>query len=421
MKKISFLGALLINISLYAQQAIIVSSGQFGNPASNVTVSLYDYQNSSYSVIDTIHTQSAQDVLVDGAEAYVVAQDSIVKYNIRSAARIAAARFNGPSTKTLALAGNRLLVGNWYGKSSHNLYIYDANTLGLIDSVAALTKGVKSILIDSSFAYVTQNAQTSNFEDTLGSIIRLDLSNYAILDTIIPIAYTGDIGELVMNPLGTGFYAFNSVSNTISTVFFNNPNALNIGLSFDLNVSNSSQWALSATGDSIFLRTKVAGNDRIASLNMSTLQLIDSNIIDTVVTAFTYDQKSLVFYVTQTDYFSYHLGKVFDRSGPFVRSFPVGVSPEVIGMVYGLVLNLSEDNLAEIRFNPFPNPTTDQISFEIAEDAQLRLFDLNGRLVLERNLISGKQKIDLSSLSKGNYILNLRNDHSQGSKILIKE
>ena len=229
MKKVNlFLSLFLVSIfSSLAQQAVIVNGGQFGNPNENVNVVIYDIPTKTYTTLDTIHTNSVQDILIDGNEFFVLAQDSIVKYDVQNQSRLAAQAFSGPSTKTVLLSGNELLVGNWYGKSTDNLYIYNATNLQLIDSVSAVQSGVSSMLLDSNFLYITQNQTTSSFTDTLGVILKINISTRQIVDSITVNNYSEEFGELIRMPNGTGFYSINSGSNTITSVDFNTLNASN--------------------------------------------------------------------------------------------------------------------------------------------------------------------------------------------------
>jgi hypothetical protein len=70
----------------------------------------------------------------------------------------------------------------------------------------------------------------------------------------------------------------------------------------------------------------------------------------------------------------------------------------------------------------FPNPTTDKIIVEqISQNTVLTVYDISGRLLLQNSFRQSKSEIDLSSLSKGVYILKLNNnDHIFVTKI-IKE
>jgi len=414
MKKIFLFGAVLTYFSSFAQQTIIVNGGQFGNQQENVNVVLYDGFNNTYSTIDTIQTQSVQEIIIDGFWAYVAAQDSIVKYNLSSMTRIAAAGFNAPSTKALAFWNGELLVGNWYGQGSHNLYIYDAANLTLLDSIAAFDKGAKSILIKNGIAFITQNASNSNFQDTLGTIIRFDIANRTITDTISVAGYTGDFGELIENASGTGFYAFNSAWNTVTSVDYSTLAATNSTFPLNLNVSAKSHWSID--DDTLFARF----GDGIGAIDLNNLAIIDSNIVDTVVTAFTYDTVHHTFFVTQTNFFSYNLGKEYDRQGNKTADFTVGYSPEVIRSFYGGTLNVTESMKELPAMELYPNPVSDFAIIKSDSRARLQIYNTAGKLLLESSKQEGEFRLDLSQLAKGSYILVHESMNEQSSKIFIK-
>ena len=62
----------------------------------------------------------------------------------------------------------------------------------------------------------------------------------------------------------------------------------------------------------------------------------------------------------------------------------------------------------EITFNPiYPNPASDFIVIENAEtNSEFQIFDFSGRLI-SQGKIDSQNKIDVSSLEKGNYILKM--------------
>lgn len=95
MKKnyVLFVAIFMAAISIKAQKVILVNGGQFGNNAENVSVISYDVTTKVYNTIDSIGTQSVQDLLIDGNSAFVAAQDSIVKYDLVTQSRVAAASF----------------------------------------------------------------------------------------------------------------------------------------------------------------------------------------------------------------------------------------------------------------------------------------------------------------------------------------
>jgi len=66
MKKITFSIALtVITLSSIAQKTILVNGGRFGNQTENVSVSVYDASSNTSTTIDSIGSQSVQDMSTD--------------------------------------------------------------------------------------------------------------------------------------------------------------------------------------------------------------------------------------------------------------------------------------------------------------------------------------------------------------------
>jgi len=61
---------------------------------------------------------------------------------------------------------------------------------------------------------------------------------------------------------------------------------------------------------------------------------------------------------------------------------------------------------------------TSDIEFDVTNGVNIQMYDLNGRLMNETNLISGYQAVNVSNLSAGIYILNCTN--AEGKKANIK-
>ncbi len=419
MKRNYFLLALLtLTTAAFAQKTIILNGGQFGNPSENVTVTLYDPLTKQTTIIDTIQTQSVQEVLIDLplALAFVAAQDSIVTYDLVNQRRIAASSFPGPSTKTMAFGLNELIVGNWYGKSSSNLYFYNLFSLNLVDSVPAVSKGAKSMVVSGNSLYVAQNTVNANFTDTLGYIIEVDISSKTVIDTITHTGYTEEIGELILKRDFSGFYAVNSGSNTILSYDFGSGSATLNSVGADLRVGNRSQYTVH--DDTLF----ASMNNGIGSIDLSSFSVLDSNLIDTVVTAFTYDTTNGTFYVTQTDFFSFSSGRVYDRAGNRTDTLQVGFSPEVVRMYYDQFVGIDEEAAAaEVNFFVYPNPATDfiQIEKQTKGSASFRLFDQQGRLVQEMNLINQSTTLNVEDLPSGLYFIELSTQQKRFAKPII--
>ena len=422
MKKNCFLLVMMfLSITGFSQRVILVNGGQFGNQSENANVIVYDVQTKTHQVIDTIHTQSVQDVLIEESHVYVAAQDSIVKYQITTggiSGRITAEAFPGVSTKTMAISGTDLLVGNWYAQSSNNLYIFDKFNLNILDTLTDVSKGAISIVTHQGFAYISQNAQTSSFTDTLGYIIKLDVANRSIVDTITVNGYTEEFGQLHIDPITNTMWAINSGSNTISTINLSTLAATNTLINADLKVGNLSQ--MHVFNDTLFAKM----DNGIGSIHLGLLDTIRTNIIDTVVTAFTYDASQAKFYVTQTDFFSYAYGKVYDRTGNKLDTFVVGYSPEVIRMQYDPPVGIAEFNSSsETTFQLYPNPARQTINIK-REDArynQLAIFDLAGKRVYQETIRKEEVVFDISNLPSGVYFVQLANQKERiNQKLIIK-
>ena len=74
------------------------------------------------------------------------------------------------------------------------------------------------------------------------------------------------------------------------------------------------------------------------------------------------------------------------------------------------------------RINIFPNPVTDKVYISnLKEDnILLKIYDINGRLVLE-NKVSNKKHLNISNLSKGMYQLKFEGSDWNETRKLIKE
>lgn len=428
MKKIIFSISLLSSMALCAQKTILVNGGKFGNATENISVDVYDTQTKTSITIDSIGSQSVQDILIDGNVAFVAAQDSIIRYDLTTQKRTAAAKFNGVSTRTMALSSNNeLVVANWYNPFSgpaltHHLYIHDQTTLALIDSIP-VAGGINSMIGTLGGVLVTQNSTTATYSDTLGYVLIVNVANRTVIDTLRAANYTGDMGELIPKPVITdGFYAFNAVSNTITD--FSNPSIFppyftvsNASTNQNLKVGSKSQY--SVHNDTLF----AAMNQGIGAFDLTNLAVLDSNIVDTVVTGFAYDTLNANFYVTATDFWSYTSGKIYDRAGNFLDTFKTASSPEVIRMYYDQTTGIF--NIATVEkamFKLFPNPATSRVTIELDNvDSQIVIYNLSGEEVKQLNFASSSNTIDLTDLAKGIYLVSVFNGTDiQTQKLIIK-
>ena len=87
----------------------------------------------------------------------------------------------------------------------------------------------------------------------------------------------------------------------------------------------------------------------------------------------------------------------------------------VIDYTTGIV----ETSLPDI--NIYPNPSKDWIKIDgLTESSNIQIFDITGKLVLQQEY-QVDDRIDISSLTTGMYILNIRNSQGVSSKKIIKQ
>jgi hypothetical protein len=330
--------ATLTTSSLLAQvltkRIVMVNGGQFGNPAEPVNVQLYDPESGTYAALDSVQTGSAQDVLIDGPYAYVAAQDSIVRYDLTTQTVLAATAFGGVSTNRMALSDAYLLVGNAFlpfGSTDpypNNLRIFDRETLALVDSVPALSLPVGNLLVIGDTAYLTQNATNQNFADSAGYLVKVDLVSRTVVDTVQVNQNQEDLGPLVL--LDSVIYGINGGSNSITTYDLRDGSVRTDPVAVDLQPGTyGARFTLDETG---LLYTVIDG--AIGSFDLATRSVVQASIVDTVVTGFVLDTVNERFYVTQTDFFSYNGGIIYDENGIRLDTLLVGFAPEVVGAAY---------------------------------------------------------------------------------------
>lgn len=325
---ICFIFAPSLSAQTTSERLVIGNGGQFGNPLENAHVIFYDLEGDSIQSVDTIQTQSVQDLLIEGAYAYVAAQDSIVKYFIPTGERLAATAFGMPSTVKLAVYDSLLLVGNWYGAADGNLRLFHKETLAFEDAILGITKGATDFLIRGDSAYVVQNYPTAAFTDSAGYLAIVDLKNRMWVRDITFANNDEELGRILV--YDNLLYGFNSSSETVTTYDFQNGASNTVDANVNLQLfPNGQQFFL--RGDSLYLPY----DNRLNIWWMNTNSHLTSQIDTAEIVAMVYDSVNNHIYLTQTDFFSYTQGTRWDGNTlQKTGTFPVGSSPQAIGIAY---------------------------------------------------------------------------------------
>ncbi|MCF8302735.1 MAG: T9SS type A sorting domain-containing protein [Bacteroidales bacterium] len=78
----------------------------------------------------------------------------------------------------------------------------------------------------------------------------------------------------------------------------------------------------------------------------------------------------------------------------------------------------------EQRFNVYPNPAKDQVSIDLNQlegDVQLRIFDQQGRQVLQQTITSPNSTVNIQDLEAGHYLLRIESESRSLEKKLVVE
>jgi hypothetical protein len=111
-------------------------------------------------------------------------------------------------------------------------------------------------------------------------------------------------------------------------------------------------------------------------------------------------------------------GTVNETDNTITYTFSDAVSfKAVTASANGATLTIEDINPAGSSILVYPNPTPDRIYIQTDTDSKAELFDLIGRKVRSTN----QSQIDMSNLSRGNYILQVKTENKTQSFKIIKQ
>ncbi len=93
-----------------------------------------------------------------------------------------------------------------------------------------------------------------------------------------------------------------------------------------------------------------------------------------------------------------------------------------INIVVSLCLGINEANLEQAQLVAvFPNPSNGEYTIETMESTDVKIFDLQGKLIKAYTFAQGSHKIDLSAFASGEYVLRASAKDKNQQVLLIKE
>ncbi len=82
---------------------------------------------------------------------------------------------------------------------------------------------------------------------------------------------------------------------------------------------------------------------------------------------------------------------------------------------------LSTEEFLADDFSIYPNPVSDYVNVKLLKDAKVSIFNINGKLVKSHESFIGENRIDVSNLSAGVYLMELSSEgKSMTNKIILK-
>jgi len=428
MKKITLLltGSLIcgsVCSQMGAMNVFVANGGVFETSlpyADYVTIGYYDVYNESYTLFDTIYTQSVQDIYLDWdgigeAHLLVAAQDSIIKYDalINLGERVAVTSF--PNIKFVKQFEEIVVAGKWFG-SGNAVQIYN-DTLNLIDSI---TDSEIPYTVYDAVAWLQDTLYVSFnipgtvdlcppfgcYQDSIGQIGVFDLIGGSYIRTI-------DLGEA---GAGARHVSIDNGNIIISCVESNNVLNYNInsasidtlatGITSSYGFDRPYDWGYPAALTGVF-------NGIIDSYNVNNDNFPYFSSNANANTARREVQTDMLFY-TQTDFSTY--GKLFWTNGVTTDSIDVGISPDAIAIQYHLAWSVDE-SVADIA-KIYPNPSNGFVNIEGEKLKSYSIYDLAGHLVQNGSLLNGSNTIDVD-LHSGVYFINIQSYNRYVTKKLI--
>lgn len=69
-----------------------------------------------------------------------------------------------------------------------------------------------------------------------------------------------------------------------------------------------------------------------------------------------------------------------------------------------------------------PNPIKgNRLYFETNKDLDIKIYDILGKLIIDKSVISNNNFIDISNIKKGIYLVRISNNNQSITKKLIKQ
>ncbi len=404
----------------YVHQVYVLNEGYYDYQTSQqlqpVTLGSYNPQLQVYSVVDTLeNARFGSDLLVTETALYVAADQQILKYDKFTNQLVTVV--SCPGVRNLGIYENKLLAsrGEYLTSYDSYLHVYNADDLTFLqafDTIIGPKWATQNIVVDGSNAYVAIN-NGYEWGNEKGIIGKVDLTTLNYIDEI-------DLGPEGKNP--DNLVLQNGYLVTVNNKDWSGSSVSKVSVSTQLVETSTIANAITGCGTSCLRGDKLvyqlSGDNVLNEWDISLMQN-DGPVANLTMNYYdlSQDPVSGELYASQTDFFSFGKVYIYSSSNQEIHVFDTGVSPGTISFDVRNAVGLVE---SAIRFQLFPNPTTESVTISSEFEGQFALHTADGSLVISET-VSGEKTIDLSSVSKGIYYATFEGSFGKVSKILAKQ
>lgn len=395
----------------YVHQVVVLNEGYFdffGTQEQLVPVSIgsYDPANGTYATVVTLTgPRFGSDVLVDGSDVFVAADDRVLRFAADGFAQLGEAVVTG--VRKLAVWNDQLLLTRGeLGGLDHYFEARDRNTLELLYTIGpdeGLPYSAEDVVVLEDKAYLAVN-NAFDWANVVGRVGIVDLQS-GIYTAEVDLGPDGTNPEKIMVKDGA-IYVFNNKDFSGSSISKVEPEVET--LAYTTNVATNSGCAASVMADGrIYYMEYVQAE--LARFDVASGQVLDTLAGSPDVYGLIDDPINNVLYATTTDFFSSGDLHVLDLNGQILSTIAIGVAPGNMALDIRSATNVAD--VASNSFSVFPNPANEIITLrgELPEGpVAITVQDALGRAVLNDTRALGlRTDLDISSLNSGLYTLRL--------------
>jgi hypothetical protein len=398
------LGRITASIQAQAPGQVIIANGGVFGPGNLVRMATFNPSTRQYAVFDSFPASSVQHVMVHGRDAFVCADSLIVKYDLDHLQRTAMTMVKG--VRQSAAYQDKLLVSKGYGAVGEYMEVRNLSDLSLVHAVTGLSGECEGIVVHGDSAYV---AVPIGFGAPNGSIGVVSLQSHLLAREIDLDTNGRIIKNLYLK--GATLYSVNQISYSAAYGIVTAYNTMSGALSHHRVDLPSSQGCGIFNG-----KLYAAFGSGIGGWDLSTMQLVDSTVVQGFWAGMALDTVLQRFYVTETDYATYGRMYSYDMAGQVVDSVAVGVSPEALAVDYNLPATATAEAEPSRSISTFPQPFCHHLSIDLrsvpSPADRVEILDLTGRVLVSER-VNGRPVITMetSSIAAGAYLARV---HSNG-------